>query len=186
MNKDEITETENLEKRISEMKSQFQQSYDVFIRAHEELSKINFESLNLSSTAESLNHFEPGDMNEIIDAGSIDDCISMLRSKVKIDGEGQQEILPEPVHKLLNIMNGLQSDIESLAENQKQFSKLSADVNNEMSLFEKRMQDSVTQLDELVVESLDGSESSHHDKECFEIEEEEESFGSEYFSDQFQ
>lgn len=79
-------------------------------------------------------------------------------------------------------MSGLQSDIHSLTENQKQFSQLTDDVNKEMSLFEKRMEDSVSQLNDLVVESLDGSDSGQHDDERSD-DEDEETFGSESFSD---
>lgn len=190
MDKEEITSAENLELRISEMKSQFQQSYEVFMKAHEELSKISFESLNLTSATGDeclgpLSQLEPDDVNEIIQAGSIDDCLSSLRSKIKPVGDEQPEIFPD-VSKLLMIMSDLQSDIHSLTENQKQFSELTEDVNNEMSVFEKRMEASISQLDDLVVESLDGSDSSEHEDhlsdEDHSGDEDEETFGSDSLS----
>lgn len=186
MEKEEVLEAESLELRISEMKSQFQQSYDVFIKAHEELSKISFDSLNLTSSGSGerfnpLSQLEVDDVNEIVEAGSIDDCLSTLRSKMKPDDEKHPNTFPD-ITKLLCIMSGLQSDIHSLTENQKQFSQLSDDVNKEMSLFEKRMEDSVSQLNDLVVESLDGSDSGQHDDERSD-DEDEETFGSESFSD---
>lgn len=182
MDKEEILKEENLELRISEMKSQFQQSYDVFIKAHEELSKITFDSLNLPSAAGvdrfgALSQLEPEDVNEIVDAGSIDDCLSALRSKVKPKLEEQPNTFPD-VAKLLCIMNGLQSDIHLLTANQKHFSQLTDEVNNEMSLFEKRMEDSISQLGDLVTESSDESVLSQHDEE-----EDEETFGFESLSD---
>lgn len=186
MDKGEIYQAEeSLENRISQMKAQFQQSYDVFIKAHEELSKVSFDSPNFTSAGASLGslaQFESDDINVIVEAGSVDECISTLRSKIKRSSDDHQNTFPD-VTKLLSIMNGLQSDIKSLTENQKQFSKLSEDVNNKMSLLEKRTEDSVTQLNELVVESLDGSDSNQHDDECSDVGEEEESFGSESPSD---
>lgn len=186
MDKEEIAEAENLELRISEMKSQFQQSYDVFIKAHEELSKISFEPTNFSAPGETLGplaKLETKDINEIIDAGSIEECISKLRAKIKSGNEDFPSTFPD-VTRLLSIMNGLQMDIESLQSNQKHFAKLTDDVNQEMSLCEKRMEDSIGQLDDLVVESLDGSESSKRDDDEYSgEEEEEETFGSESCSD---
>lgn len=182
MDNKEISEAEDLELRISDMKSQFQKSYDIFIKAHEDLSKISFDPATFAPPGENLEtlaHLETKDINEIIGAGSIDACISALRSKIESDDKQHENTFPD-VTKLLSIMNELQTDVESLAANQKQFSKLSDDVNTEMSLFEKRMEDSVSQLNDLVVESLDGSEAnSEHEFS----EEEEETFGSESFSD---
>lgn len=177
---EEILKAESLELRISEMKSQFQQSYDVFMKAHEELSKISFDPDVLTTSGVSLGplaKLEKEDVNEIVHAGSIDDCISKLRSKITCEDEEHEITFPD-VTKLLKIMSGLQVDIESLTESQNQFSKLSEDVNQEMILIEKRLQDSVSQLDDLVVESANGSDTSHN-----EFCEEEETFGSDSFSD---
>lgn len=180
MDKEEISETENLELRISAMKAQFQESYDVFIKAHDELSRISFDPSTIITSSDNLGtlaQLESKDINEIVGAGSIDDCISTLRSKVKTEADAQPNTFPD-VAKLLTIMNSLQVDIESLTESQKRFTKLTDDVNQEMNLFEKRMEESITQLDDLVVESLEDSEQSHQDDD-----EEEETFGSESFSD---
>lgn len=177
---EEILEAESLELRISEMKSQFQQSYEVFMKAHEELSKISFDPDVLTSSGTSLGplaKLETKDINEIVHAGSIDDCILKLRSKIKSEDDEHENTFPD-VTKLLKIMSGLQVDIESLTESQNQFSKLTDDVNQKMVLIEKRLQDSVSQLDDLVVESADGSDTSH-DESC----EEEETFGSDSLSD---
>lgn len=184
MDNKEISEVESLELRISEMKSQFQKSYEVFLKAHEELSKISFDPSVFRISGESLGplaQLEAKDVNEILEAGSIDECLSTLRSKVDCE-EKEKDVNTFPdVSKLLRIMNGLQTDLQSMSENQKQFSKLSADVNVEMSLFEKRMEDSMSQLEDAAVESTDGSDASRLD-ECWN-EEEEETFGSESFSD---
>lgn len=181
MDNKEITEAENLETRISEMKSQFQKSYDIFMKAHDDLSKISFDpsTFPTGDNFGALSKLEPKDVNEILDAGSIDDCISTLRSKLRPDDKPAQNTFPD-VTELLSIMNGLQTDIESLTENQKHFTKLASDVNAEMSMFEKRMEESAEQLNDLVVESLDGSDTSQPE-EC--SDEEEENFGSEWFSD---
>src|SRR5690349_17887986 len=86
MEKEEIAEAVSLEHRISEMKTQFQQSYDVFIRAHEELSKISFDSSKFAAgdSLGGLSNLEANDVKEIVEAGSIDQCISTLRSKIRI------------------------------------------------------------------------------------------------------
>lgn len=182
MDNKEVTEAESLEHRISEMKSQFQKSYDVFIKAHEDLSKITFDSSTLSASGETsgvLAQLNSTDINEILDAGSIDACLSSMRSKVKKESDSVPSTFPD-VTKLLSIMSGLKTDIESLTENQKQFTQLTNDVNEEMSMFEKRMDESMSHLNDLFVESLDGSDSSH--REAF-SEEEEETFGSDSLSD---
>lgn len=181
MDNKEIEEAENLEFRITEMKSQFQKSYDVFIKAHEDLSKISFDPSTFAASGGnlgSLAQLDTKDIDEILDAGSIDDCISTLRSKVKTDDDNIQNNFPD-VTKLLSIMNGLQTDIESLTENQNRFTKLTNEVNEEMSMFEKRMEDSINQLDELIDESVNGSDSSQQD----EFSDEEETLGSESLSD---
>lgn len=181
MDNKEISEAENLEHRISEMKSQFQKSYDVFIKAHEDLSKISFDSSTFTSNGNpgGLAQLDSNDINDILDAGSIDACLSSMRSKVKSESDSIPNTFPD-VTKLLSIMSGLKTDIESLTENQKQFAQLTNEVNEEMSMFEKRMEDSLSQLDDLVVESLDGSDTSQRAEFS---EEEEETFGSESFSD---
>lgn len=179
MENKEISEAENLELRISEMKSQFQKSYDIFIKAHEQLAKISFDSSSLISSASGLGALAPletNDIDEILGAGSIEACISTLREKTSDEHDPTENTFPEAT-KLLSIMNVLQTDIESLTESQKNFTKLADDVNHEMSLFEARMEETINQLDDLVVESIDGSDSSHHD-EFSDGEEEEESFGS--------
>lgn len=184
MDKEEVLEAENLELRISEMKSQFQKSYDVFIKANEQLSKISFDSLSLNSSDESigvLSQMDTSDINEIVSAGSVDACLATLRSKLRLDKEAHQNTFPD-VSKLINIMNILQNDIESLTQNQKEFSQLTDDVNNEVSVLEKRMEDSIKQLEELNVESDGENDSSEHD-ECSADDEEEETFGSDSFSD---
>lgn len=183
MDKEEVLEAENLELRISEMKSQFQQSYDVFIKANEQLSKINFESLNFTPPDETLGVFsqmDTGDINEIVGAGSIDACLASLRSKLRTDKEAHQNTFPD-ITKLISIMNSLQTDIESLTENQKHFSQLTDDVNTEVSLLEKRMEDSIKKLDDLAIESANEDDSCHHD-ECS-ADDEEETFGSDSCSD---
>lgn len=182
MDNKEISEAENLELRISEMKTQFQKSYDVFIKAHEQLAKISFDSSTFTPSAGglgALSQLDTKDIDEILSAGSIDACISALREKTNDDEhEPTENTFPE-VSKLLSIMNGLQTDIESLTESQKHFTKLAEDVNQEMSLFEARMEDSINQLEDLVVESIDGSDTSQREEFTDGDEEEEESFGSE-------
>lgn len=182
-NNKEISGTsENLELRISEMKSQFQKSYDVFINAHEQLSKISFDPSVWSPSsgdAGPLSQLELKDVDDILAAGSVDACISTLREKVKEETKSKPATIPE-VSRLLSIMNVLQTDIESLTESQQHFTELVDDVNQEMSLFEARMESTMNQLDDLVVESVDGSDTSRHDEfsDC-EEEEESELFGSE-------
>lgn len=176
MENKEICETENLESRISEMKSQFQKSYDVFIKAHEQLSKISFDpSIFTPSSGDAgpLNQLGTTDTDEILAAGTVDNCISTLREKIKEDTKTTPTTFPE-VTKLLSIMNGLQTDIEKMTDTQSHFSKLVDDVNQEMSLFEARMEENINKLDDLVVESIDG----HDEFSVGEEEEDSESFGS--------
>jgi hypothetical protein len=173
-------EVENLELRISDMKSQFQKSYDVFIKAHEKLAKISFDSSTFKASTGGdlgvLSQLETKDVDEILQAGTIDDCISTLRDKTNDEDETTEITFPE-VTKFMSIMNGLQTDIDSLTESQKYFTNLADDVNKEMSLLEARMEDSINQLEDLVVESVDGSDTSQQN-DFSEVEEEEESFGS--------
>ena len=180
MDNKEISGTsENLELRITEMKSQFQKSYDVFINAHEQLSKISFDPSVWSPSsgdAGPINQLKLKDVDDILAAGSVDACISTLREKIKEEAESKPTTIPE-VTRMLSIMDVLQTDIESLTESQQNFTQLVDDVNQEMSLFEARMESTMNQLDDLAV---DGSDASRHDEfsDC-EEEEDSELFGSE-------
>jgi hypothetical protein len=182
----EIMEADDVELRITGMKAQFQASYDVFIKAHEDLSKISFDPSAFADTglnSPALAQLETKEIDEILDAGTIDDCIRTLRSKINTENEAHQNCFPKTkanVTKLLKIMNGLQTDIESLTDKQKQIVKLTTDISEEMSMFEKRMEDSMSQLDDLVLESMYESDSIQDDG-CFD--EDEKTFGSELLSD---
>ena len=172
MDKNQITEPMPLESRIGEMKKQFQKSYEIFIKANEELSKLNFDYLNLYESKESqalndiFSNLDVKDVNEILGEKSIDDSIQKLRSKIHKDDEKFKTSFPD-VTKLLKIMNSLQTDIESLKEQQDEFVKLTQDVNEEMNRFEKEIEDSANELDDLVTESLDDETS---DDDCNEDE----------------
>lgn len=187
MEKEEIVEAASLENRISQMKSQFQESYDVFIRANKELSKISFDpsSFSVGDSLGVLSKLDSKDVNEILKAGSLEDCLSSLRSKIRSDSAENPNTCPvsTDVTKLLSIMNGLQDEIDSLSESQKKFSKLSADVDQEMSLYEKRMQDSIDQLDKLDVKSPEDLSSKSPDELTGDEEEDEETFDSDSLSD---
>ena len=69
-------------------------------------------------------------------------------------------------------MNNLQTDIEALKEQQDNFVKLTQDVHDEMNRFEKEIENSANQLDDLIVESLEGDEND--ETETGEEEEDEE------------
>ncbi|KAG5670958.1 hypothetical protein PVAND_001187 [Polypedilum vanderplanki] len=204
MDKNQVNEPEPpIETRIGEMKKQFQKSYDIFMRAHDELTKLNFEHLTVHRENRELNEaiskLNTSDVNEILGTTSIDDSIQILRSKINSDEEKIKSTFPD-ITKLLKIMNNLQIDIESLREQQDKFVKLTNDVHEEMNRFEKEIEEASNQLDDLTVESVDSSGSSsneeeeddvsHDDDEEYEEfrkgkrnNEEEEAFDSECFSD---
>lgn len=170
MEQTQITESIPLESRIGEMKKQFQKSYEIFIKANEELSKLNFDYLNLYESKENqtlndiFSNLDVKDVNEILGAKSIDDSIQKLRSKIHEDDEKFKTSFPD-ITKLLKIMNSLQTDIESLKEQQDKFVKLTQEVNEEMNRFEKEIEDSANQLDDLVTESFN-EEDETSDDDC--------------------
>lgn len=201
MDKDKVNEPEPpIETRIGEMKKQFQKSYDIFMRAHDELTKLNFDHLTLHRENRELNEaiskLNTNDVNEILGSASIDDSIKILRSKINSDDEKIKSTFPD-ITKLLKIMNNLQIDIESLREQQDKFVKLTNDVHEEMNRFEKEIEETSNQLDDLTVESVGSTGSSSneeedgisHDDEYEEFrkgkrnDEEEDAFDSECFSD---
>lgn len=158
-----------LESRIGEMKKQFQKSYEIFIKANEELSKLNFDYLSLYESKENeaisdILKLDVKDVNEILCADSIDDSIEKLRSKIREDDEKFKTSFPD-ITKLLKIMNNLQVDIESLKEQQDQFVKLTQDVNEEMNRFEKGLEESTNYLDDLVVESINSDENGEEQED---------------------
>lgn len=163
MNKKDKSSEEQpaLESRISIMKQQFQKSYDIFIKAHDELLKISFDNLTLPENKdfkinEKFTNLDTEDVKDILASKSVDDSIQKLQSKVNHDDENFINTFPD-ITKLIKIMNSLQGDIKSLKEQQDSFTKLANDVKDEMNRFEKEIEGTSSQLNDLNVESVDDS-----------------------------
>lgn len=181
MEKNQKVELVPIESRIGEMKKQFQKSYEIFIKANEELSKLNFDYMSLYESKENeaideILRLDVKDVNDILGAQSIDDSIDKLRSKIREDDEKFKSSFPD-ISKLLKIMNNLQVDIESLKDQQDYFVKLTKDVNEEMSRFEREIENSASQLDDLTVESLDGEEADDEETDTDSSDENNDEFG---------
>lgn len=183
MNQDNnLVEPEALETRIGEMKKQFQKSYDIFIKANDELSKLSFNSLILKDNKnildDAFSSLNKTDVNEILDAKSIDESLQKLRTKIHEDNEKFKNSFPD-VSKLLKIMSNLHVDIESLKEQQNKFVKLTNDIHEEMNRFEKQIDDTASQLEELVTDSSDDDDDDNN----FQIGNDTEEALSDYLSD---
>lgn len=165
---DKEIEKENVEMRIGEMKNQLQKSYEIFMNANAELSKLSFDNLKLqdnkplaSDVFESLNKVE---INEILAADSVDDSIKLLRSKISDEDDKMKNAFPD-LSKLLKIMSNLQTEMNGLKEKQNIFAKLANDVNEEMNRFEKEIDRTATQLSEITGEHTDEEEGVDGDDE---------------------
>jgi chromosome segregation ATPase len=149
-------EEESMELKIGEMKKQFQKSYDIFMKANEELSKLSFDYLTSIKDNETFSSnfdkISDVDVHDILNAPTIDDSIEKLRSKIHGDDEKFKNTFPD-VAKLLKIMNNLQTDIESLRTKQDNFVKLTNEVNDEMNRFEKQIENISSDLDDLTIAS---------------------------------
>lgn len=189
MENKEVAENENFEVKISELKSQLQKSYEVFRNAHDQLGKFSFDSTSFAASSSSGNFqdfasLKPTDVKDIISAESIDDSIALFRSKTKFDSPVDKANFPNFTN-FIRIMNDLQSNLESLKESQCTFSKMAEDVDEEMNVLQKRLEESLEEIKDLVVENDDGfsSEDDDDDDEPGEEEEEEDSLGTESLSD---
>jgi hypothetical protein len=190
MENKEIAENENFEVKIGELKSQLQKSYEVFRNAHDQLGKFSFDSFPSAATSSSGNFEEfsslkAQDVKEIFNADSIDDSISIFRSKAKLF---ENPITFPNFTNFVRIMNDLQSNLESLKESQNTFSKLAEGVDEEMNVLQKRLEESLEEIKDLVVENLDdddgfSSEDEDEDEEIEEEDEEEDSLGTESLTD---
>lgn len=191
----ETCDAENVEMRITELKSQLQKSYDIFHRAHLQLGQFSFDSSTFASTSsssaagEDVPQIKTEDIKEILNAGSVEDSISIFRSKV---GSSSQKIDFPNFSSFVRIMNDLQSNLDGLQKSQDSLAKLTEDVNEEMNMLQKRLEESVEEINELIVENLDDDDgfSSHEgDNEDDGDEEEDESspgeedLGTDSFSD---
>lgn len=156
-------EKENVELRIGEMKKQFQKSYEIFINANVELSKLSFDNLKHQDKPIGID-LNKHDMNEILIADSVDESIDLLRSKIDKDDDKIKSAFPD-ISKLLKIMSNLQLEMDGLNENQNLFAKLATDVNEEMNRFEKEIEHSANQLSDLTAEHSDEEEGEEADDE---------------------
>lgn len=183
---EEGCEKENVEIRIGEMKKQFQKSYEIFVNANAELSKISFDSMKDKPIgSEAIASLNTTEVNEILTADSVDDSIKLLRSKINNDDENLKSAFPD-ISKLLKIMSNLQSEMDGLKEKQNIFTKLATDVNEEMNRFEKEIEMTANQLSELTGEHTDEEEGVEGDDEIsdsFAQQFENDDFDSEFYSD---
>lgn len=181
-------EPENIELRINEMKNQFQKSYEIFMNANSELSKISFSSFKLqdkSFNSEAVTSLNSQDVDEILTAGSVDNSIEVLRSKISTDDENFKKTFPD-ISKLLKIMNHLQLEIDGLKDKQDQFAKLANDVNEEMNRFEKELDLTATQMSEITGEHSDeeiGEDADDEISDTATFQDNDDAFDSEFYSD---
>jgi hypothetical protein len=191
MENKEVAENENFEVKITELKSQLQKSYEVFRNAHDKLGKFSFDSTLFAASSSSGNSqdfaaLKPRDVKDIINAESIDDSISLFRSKTKFNSPIDKINFPNFTN-FIKIMNDLQSNLESLKESQNTFSKLAEDVDEEMNVLQKRLEESLEGIKDLVVENDDGfssdSDDDENELEGEEEEEDEDSLGTVSLSD---
>lgn len=183
----ETPETENVEYRISELKSQLQKSYDIFHKAHNQLGQFSFDSSAFAGTSSGMNEDVPSincqDLKEILNAETIEDSISMFKSKVE---PGSQKYDFPNFSNFMRIMNDLQSNLDTLQKSQDSYSKLADDVNGEMNMLQKRLEESIEEINDLIVQDHDDGFSSDGDEEEEEEEhddEQNESVGTDSFSD---
>lgn len=185
--KSDDVEKENVEMRIGEMKKQFQKSYEIFMNANVELSKLSFDNnLKLQDKPTGID-LNKGDINEILTADSLDESIELLRCKIDKDDDKIKSAFPD-ISKLLKIMSNLQLEMDGLNENQNLFAKLAIDVNEEMNRFEKEIELSANQLSELTGDHSDEEEGEEADDEISDsftnqIDLDEKNFDSEFCSD---
>lgn len=181
-------EPENIELRINEMKNQFQKSYEIFMSANAELSKISFSNFNFQDktfNSEAVAGLNASDVDEILTAGSVDDSIEKLRTKISTDDENFKKTFPD-ISKLLKIMNNLQSEIDGLQDKQDQFSKLANDVNEEMNRFEKEIDAAASQMSEITGEHTDeeiGEDADDEISDTATFQDNDDEIDSEFFSD---
>lgn len=189
MDKEKLSgEPENVELRMNEMKNQFQKSYEIFMNANAELSKISFINFKLQDTSfssDAVAGLNAQDVSEILSAGSVDGSIEMLRSKISCDDENFKKTFPD-ISKLLKIMNSLQTEIDGLKDKQDEFAKLSNDVNEEMNRFEKELDATATQLSEITGEHSDeeiGDDADDEISDSATFRENDDDIDSEFYSD---
>lgn len=151
----------SLEIRMKEMRMHFQQSYDLFMRAHDDLSKLTFQRLSFDieedKQAESpFNFLGKKDVDEILNSVSINDTINVLRSKVNFD-DVRSKKTPE-LCEFMSIISDLQSGIKSLVIKQEQLTDITEDVNEEINQIRSRTQETVLKIEDLIGEELESSE----------------------------
>lgn len=151
----------SLEIRMKEMRMHFQQSYDLFMRAHEGLSKLTFQrlSFDIEADKEAKNPFDflgKKDVDEILNSVSINETINVLRSKVNFD-DVRSKKTPE-LCEFMTIISDLQSGIKSLVQKQEQLTDISEDVNEEIEQIRTRTQEAVLKIEDLIGEESESSE----------------------------
>lgn len=158
---------ENVEFKIGEMKKQFQKSYEIFMNANAELSKLSFNNFSIKSTqaTNAIANLPTKDIDDIFAAESLDDSIKILRTKINTDEDQFKNAFPD-ITKLINIMSNLQCEIDGLKEKQNDFAKLAVDVNEEMNRFEKELEATANQLSELTAEYSNEEEGEEADDEA--------------------
>lgn len=192
----ETCEAENVELRISELKSQLQNSYEVFQKAHLQLGTFSFDSKSFanpstsSSSIQDVPQIETDDIKEILNAGSVEDSISIFKSKVGSSSDHKKVDFPN-FSNFMRIMNDLQSNLDGLQKSQVTLAKLTEDVNDEMNMLQKRLDESVDEINELIGDrrddddgfSSDEGDDDDEEEEAAGDEDENESFGTDSYSD---
>lgn len=153
--------SKSLEIRMKEMRVHFQQSYDLFMRAHDDLSKLTFQRLSFDIEEDKqdespFNFLGKKDVDEILKSVSINETINVLRSKVNLD-DVRSKKTPE-LCEFMSIISDLQSGIKSLVLKQEQLTDITEDVNEEINQIRSRTQETVLKIEDLIGEELESSE----------------------------
>ena len=98
--------SETIDMRFKNLKKELSETYKIFMEANENLSKISFENLPKQNeemfNPEMQTNFAPKDVNEILAAGSVDDSLKALRSKLEKSISSGKETPLSAAHQLFN------------------------------------------------------------------------------------
>lgn len=137
-----------LEGRISEMKKQFQDSYDIFMKAHDKLSKISFTNLKFDlDDSKQLDGLAEGDVNDILNGKSLDECLESFNSKIKLEDVKLKRV-PE-LRDFFKIINDLNTEMKSLEEHQNLMARLNKDLDEKIDNFNWETTEIIKKVEDL-------------------------------------
>jgi hypothetical protein len=140
--------TNGLERRINEMKKQFQDSYDFFMKAHDKLSQISFTNLKFDvEDSGQLDGLAEGGVSDILKGKSLDECLENFNAKVKLR-EVKIKKAPE-LKDFFKIISDLHSEMKSLDDHQTLMSRLSKDLDDKIDNFNWETTEIIKKVEDL-------------------------------------